>query len=61
MAGAAALLVAFTVSGSFRRWERWMYVLIAVNVVMLPLIFLHPPAPRRDRPRLRRARLSTAG
>src|SRR5512142_3123109 len=45
VAGAAAMLVAFTVTGSFRRWERWMYVLIAVNVVMLPLIFLTHPRP----------------
>ena len=45
VAGAAALLVAFTVSGSFRSWERWMYVLIAVNLVMLPLIFLTHPRP----------------
>jgi Mn2+/Fe2+ NRAMP family transporter len=45
VAGSAALLVAFTVSGSFRSWERWMYVLIAVNVVMLPLIFLTHPRP----------------
>jgi NRAMP (natural resistance-associated macrophage protein)-like metal ion transporter len=45
VAGAAALLVTFTVTGSFRRWERWMYVLIAVNVIMLPLIFLTHPRP----------------
>ena len=45
VAGAAAVLVTFTVTGSFRRWERWMYVLIAVNVVMLPLIFLTHPRP----------------
>jgi len=45
VAGAAALLVTFTVSGSFRRWERWMYVLIAVNVIMLPLVFLTHPRP----------------
>ncbi len=45
VAGAAALLVTFTVSGSFRRWERWMYVLIGVNVLMLPLIFLTHPRP----------------
>ncbi len=45
VAGAAAVLVTFTVTGSFRRWERWMYVLIAVNVVMLPLIFLTHPHP----------------
>ncbi|MEP7022492.1 MAG: NRAMP family divalent metal transporter [Actinomycetota bacterium] len=36
--GAAALLVGFTVTGSFRRWERWMYALIAVNVVIVPLV-----------------------
>jgi Mn2+/Fe2+ NRAMP family transporter len=36
--GAAALLVGFTVTGSFRRWERWMYALIAVNVVVIPLV-----------------------
>ena len=45
VAGAAALLVTFTVSGSFRRWERWMYVLIGVNVLMLPLILLTHPRP----------------
>jgi Mn2+/Fe2+ NRAMP family transporter len=45
--GAAAVLVAFTVTGSFRRWERWMYVLIGVNVLMLPLIFLTRPRPLR--------------
>jgi NRAMP (natural resistance-associated macrophage protein)-like metal ion transporter len=38
VAGAAALLVGFTVTGSFRRWERWMYALIAGNVVMIPLV-----------------------
>jgi Mn2+/Fe2+ NRAMP family transporter len=45
VAGAAAVLVAFTVSGSFRRWERWMYALIAANVVMIPLVLaahVHP-------------------
>ena len=45
--GAAGLLVAFTATGSFRRWERWMYALIAVNVVMLPLAFVAHPAPAR--------------
>jgi len=42
---AAALLVAFTVTGSFRRWEQWMYALIAVNVLMLPLVLAAHPAP----------------
>jgi Mn2+/Fe2+ NRAMP family transporter len=45
VAGAAAILVGFTVSGSFRRWERWMYALIGINVLMLPLIFLTHPRP----------------
>ncbi|HWG64298.1 MAG TPA: NRAMP family divalent metal transporter [Streptosporangiaceae bacterium] len=40
VAGAALLLVAFTVTGSFRRWERWMYALIAANVVMIPLVLV---------------------
>jgi Mn2+/Fe2+ NRAMP family transporter len=35
---AAALLVGFTISGSYRRWERWMYALIAVNAIVIPLI-----------------------
>ena len=47
VAGAAAVLVGFTVTGSFRRWERWMYVLIGVNAAMLPLIFLTHPSPAR--------------
>ncbi len=36
--GAAALLVGFTITGSYRRWERWMYALIAVNVMIIPLV-----------------------
>jgi Mn2+/Fe2+ NRAMP family transporter len=45
--GGAGLLVAFTVTGSFRRWERWMYVLIALNVLMLPLVVAARPVPGR--------------
>ncbi len=45
VAGAATILVAFTVSGSFRRWERWMYLLIGINVLMLPLITATHPHP----------------
>jgi len=37
---AAAALVAVTSTGSFRRWERAMYVLIAANVLMVPLVLL---------------------
>jgi NRAMP (natural resistance-associated macrophage protein)-like metal ion transporter len=36
--GAAALLIGFTITGSYRRWERWMYALIAINVVIVPLV-----------------------
>jgi Mn2+/Fe2+ NRAMP family transporter len=45
--GAAALLVGFTVTGSFRRWERWMYVLIGVNVLLIPLMATAHPAAGR--------------
>ena len=40
---AAIALVAMTASGSFRRWERIMYVLVAVNFVAIPLVFLSHP------------------
>jgi Mn2+/Fe2+ NRAMP family transporter len=40
---AAVGLVAITASGSFRRWERAMFVFIAVNLITIPLFFLvHP-------------------
>lgn len=40
---AAVLLFAVVAGGSFRRWEALMFVLIAVNVVMIPMIlFVHP-------------------
>ena len=42
---AAILLVAMTATGSFRRWERFMFVFIAVNFLVIPLaIFSHPSA-----------------
>jgi Mn2+/Fe2+ NRAMP family transporter len=37
---AAAALVAVTSTGSFRRWERAMYVLIGTDVLMVPLVLL---------------------
>src|SRR4029079_4574345 len=40
---AAVALVALTASGSFRRWERAMYALIAVNLVRIPLVVLSRP------------------
>jgi NRAMP (natural resistance-associated macrophage protein)-like metal ion transporter len=40
---AALSLVAMTVSGSFRRWERFMLVFVAANFLVIPLvIFSHP-------------------
>lgn len=40
---AAVLLFAVVAGGSFRRWEALMFLLIAVNVVIIPLVLLvHP-------------------
>jgi Mn2+/Fe2+ NRAMP family transporter len=42
---AAVGLVIMTASGSFRRWERFMFVFIAVNFLVIPLAFTsHPSA-----------------
>ena len=42
---AAVALVAMTATGSFRRWERFMYVFVATNFVAIPLaIVSHPHA-----------------
>ncbi len=42
---AAGLLVVMTASGSFRRWERFMFVFIAANFLVVPLaIYRHPAA-----------------
>ncbi|GMA56389.1 putative manganese transport transmembrane protein [Alicyclobacillus sacchari] len=39
------LLIAMTVTGSFRRWERFMYVMVAANFLVIPLAFMsHPEA-----------------
>ncbi len=40
---AAVLLVAITASGSFRRWERAMFVFIAVSLLLIPLALLSHP------------------
>jgi Mn2+/Fe2+ NRAMP family transporter len=40
---AAVVLVAITASGSFRRWERAMFLFIAASVVLLPLLILSHP------------------
>ena len=42
---AALGLVAITASGSFQRWERFMFVFVAVNFLVIPLaVFAHPHA-----------------
>ena len=42
---AAAGLVAMTASGSFRRWERFMFVFIGANLLVIPLaVYAHPQA-----------------
>jgi Mn2+/Fe2+ NRAMP family transporter len=47
---AAAFLIAVTVPGSFRGWERAMYVLIAASLSVVPLAVIawthHAPAPQ---------------
>ncbi|ETB54824.1 manganese transporter, partial [Mycobacterium avium subsp. paratuberculosis 10-8425] len=43
---AAALLFAVVAGGSFRRWERLMFLLIAVNVLIFPMVMLVHPAPK---------------
>jgi NRAMP (natural resistance-associated macrophage protein)-like metal ion transporter len=40
---AAVLLVAITVSGSFRRWERVMFIFVFANLLVIPLFFLAHP------------------
>ncbi len=42
---AAVVLIGMTATGSFRRWERFMFVFIIVNFLVVPLAFLsHPTA-----------------
>jgi NRAMP (natural resistance-associated macrophage protein)-like metal ion transporter len=41
---AALALIAMTATGSFRRWERFMFVFIIVNFLVVPLAFLSHPA-----------------
>src|SRR5665213_275969 len=40
---AAVALVAIMASGSFQRWERAMFVFIAITLVQFPLLFLSHP------------------
>jgi NRAMP (natural resistance-associated macrophage protein)-like metal ion transporter len=42
---AAMLLVVMTATGSFRRWERFMFIFIIANFLVVPLaVFSHPSA-----------------
>ncbi|WP_067664890.1 NRAMP family divalent metal transporter [Nocardia miyunensis] len=42
---AAVLLFGVVAGGSFRRWERFLFTLIAIDIVMFPLAFMvHPSA-----------------
>jgi NRAMP (natural resistance-associated macrophage protein)-like metal ion transporter len=42
---AAVLLIAITTTGSFRSWERFMYVFVFANFLVIPLlVFVHPNA-----------------
>jgi NRAMP (natural resistance-associated macrophage protein)-like metal ion transporter len=40
----ALVLIAITMSGSFARWERAMFVFIAVSLVLVPLALLSDPS-----------------
>ena len=39
----AVLLFAVVAGGSFRRWERFLFALIALNIVMIPMAFMAHP------------------
>jgi NRAMP (natural resistance-associated macrophage protein)-like metal ion transporter len=41
---AALLLVAVTASGSFRRWERFMFIFVSANLLIIPLLILTHPS-----------------
>src|ERR1700722_14666206 len=40
---AAAALIGITASGSFRFWERSIFVFVFANVLVIPLFFMAPP------------------
>ncbi|HLH25162.1 MAG TPA: NRAMP family divalent metal transporter [Chloroflexota bacterium] len=42
---AALGLIAVTLTGSFRRWERFMFVFIVFNFLAIPLVLMTRPAP----------------
>jgi Mn2+/Fe2+ NRAMP family transporter len=42
---AALILIAITVSGNFKRWERAMFVFVAASLLVLPLVVMSHPDP----------------
>lgn len=40
------VLIGMTVTGSFRRWERFMYVMVIANFLVIPLVFMAHPSVR---------------
>jgi len=40
----AAVLIGMTVTGSFRRWERFMFVLVSANFAVIPLALMSHPS-----------------
>src|SRR5207245_3575315 len=43
---AALILIAITVTGNFRRWERAMFVFLVASLLVLPLVVLSHPDPQ---------------
>ena len=41
---AAAALILMTASGSFRRWERFMFVFVFANFLVIPLVIMRHPS-----------------
>src|SRR5690348_5184622 len=42
---AALILIGITITGNFRRWERAMFVFLAVSLLVIPLVVLSHPNP----------------
>ena len=40
---AAVILIGMTVTGSFRRWERFMYTMVVANFLVIPLLLMSHP------------------
>src|ERR1700737_669192 len=43
---AAVILIAITITGNFRRWERAMFVFLFASLLVLPLVVLAHPDPK---------------